>query len=233
MNLVVGAPVHERMWILPYWLSFLHEQTAVDPGDITLLFHCGPSVDGTREYLEAQRGADWRDVIILDGVDGEHSERRTWNKSRFHLMVQLRNELLAEVRRLRPDYYLSCDTDMLLPLPTVETLLKEIGTYDGIAPLAFMTSQGEDFSNGTDVDCSRRLPIEPQTYPVGACFGVVLMTPQLYDGVDYAFHDAGEDLGWARGVQQAGLSLAICPLCRVKHVMDRPALETRDHRVGF
>lgn len=233
--LVVGAPVCGRGWILRRWFTRLYMQWGVWSEEVGIVFHYGPSDDDTAEIIANEaRSGRWAFVKCLtDDSDGHLSEGRMWDFQRYEHMARMRNELLEFARSESADLYLSCDTDMLLPANTLTVLLQDIGEFDGIAPLTFMTPNGTGaiVTNGMCADTSR---YSPGTGPeqVYACFGVVLMTPQLMT-VPYEAHGLGEDLGWAKNVHQARLKLAITPRVRVKHVMQPDHLELFDTRVGF
>ena len=232
MVLIVGAPVHEREWILPDWFDALAQQEEWDPQDIEIVLNYGTSGDMTlmQATYERMRGR-FRNVTVLFDQHDDHVGHRLWTLSRYATRTRLRNDLLAYVRQESPDFYLSCDTDMLLPPHTLRTLFEHLNTWDGIAPLTFMTPNGEQFPNCTNLDGRRSIP--EATAQQHAVFGTVLMTERLYREADYAPHALGEDLGWADNVQRAGLRLALCPDVRIKHCMDPTMRETLDVRIGF
>ena len=230
--IVVGAPVHHRAWVLRDWFDALAVQEDVPPDRLEVVLNYGDSTDETLAILEeeAERGRFAR-VSWLKDEGADHVAQRLWTLDRYATMVRLRNDLLAQVRKIGPDFYLSCDTDMLLPPHALRTLLGNFGDYDAIAPLAFMTEHGESFPNCMAVDGTRVVPkTTSQQYAV---FGVVLMASSMYLNVDYAVNGMGEDLGWAKNAWEAGKRMALCPDVRVKHVMRPELLAMFDNRVGF
>ena len=231
--IVIGAPVHARGWILADWFDCLANQEGLDPSEIHIILNYGPDTDGTLDIIgrEIARRRFHRVEVITDAPVG-HSERRWWTMERYLMMVRLRNEILLRVREIGPDFYLSCDTDMLLPAHTLRTLFAEIGTYDAIAPLTFMTVQGEGCPNAFSAPGVRAL-VPSATTSQYAIFGVKLMGHAMYSRVDYAAHRHGEDLGWADNAARLGLTMALCPLVRVKHVMAPDLHGLLDPRVGF
>jgi hypothetical protein len=231
---VVGARVHARAWVLPHWLAHLADQGA--PARMHLLLNYGASDDATLAILEeAAVSAPWGSVEVLHDRHDDHVAARRWDTARYATMARLRNRLLERVRELAPEYYLFCDTDMLLPPAGLPTLIAELwlAQADGIAPLAYMTEQGTCAPNCMDETGSARPQIQDATFDVPASFGVVLMTPALHRGADYAVHPYGEDLGWAHNARVAGLRPALCPRVKAKHVMHPRMLEVIDERVGF
>jgi hypothetical protein len=230
--IVVGAPVHERGWILQEWLDALAVQEDHPPDGLEIVLNYGASTDDTLVIAEkeAQRGR-FAAVRVIEDEHSDHVRERFWTLDRYATMVRLRNDLLRCVRAIQPDFFLSCDTDMLLPPHTLRTLFGNMQGYNGVAPLTFMTEHGEQFPNCMAMDQSRTVPTT--TSAQYAVFGVVLMDQHLYANVDYAVHGLGEDLGWARNVYEARMRLALCPDVRVKHVMNPNMLATLDVRIGF
>lgn len=222
--IVVGAPVHQRGWILRRWLDHL----AAQDQELTLVMNYGHGTDDTLLILEAE---DRFKVIVIETQNVTHVASRQWNVERYQVMVQLRNDILTVVRDLQPDYYLSCDTDMLLPTGAINKLIESRSPYDGIAPLTFMTTGGTTCPNWLTRDLERPY-LQPGVTEQHAVFGTVLMTPDLY-AVDYAVHPWGEDLGWAENVRNAGLRLALNTEVKVKHVMSPEFLDVYDTRVGM
>lgn len=220
--IVVGAPVHQRGWILPHWFDALAAQNE----ELTVVLNYGPGTDNTLDLIESE--SRFAKIIVIQS-DVPHTARRLWNMERYAVMTTLRNDMLAVVRDLAPDYFLSCDTDMLLPEGGLQTLVQTLPPYDGIAPLAFM---GPGSCPNWLTEHLERPYVPHGVNEQYAVFGTVLMTPALY-AVDYAPHLWGEDLGWAANVKEAGLRLALNSDVRVKHIMRPEALGEFDHRVGW
>jgi hypothetical protein len=223
--IVVGAPVFERGWILQRWFDGLAQQDL----ELMVVLNYGPGTDDTLAIIERNRERFPIHVVQTPGV--EHVAERQWNLPRYVVMTTLRNDLLRVVRQLSPDYFLSCDTDMLMPPGALQTLIETIEPYDGIAPLTFMTHQDCEHPNWLTADLQR--PAVPHGITEQyAVFGTVLMNRALY-AVDYGPHNWGEDLGWAANVRTQGLRLAMNADVKVKHVMFREALDVFDDRVGM
>lgn len=233
MRVLVGAPVHERGWVLPHYFEALRAQGM----DLEFLFNLGPGEDTTEQVLarEQTQGGWARFEILLDDF-GDHHAKRLWYMKRYETMVRLRNDLLKRVRELEPDYYLSLDTDILLPPGAIRTLVQELERVgaDGISPLLYMTDSGTRYPNAMRLDRTERvLPTDNTTQTVPVAFAAKLMTPALYREVDYAAHPSGEDLGWGVAAAQAGFTLAWAPQVKAKHVMNPAMLQRVDPRVGF
>lgn len=238
--IVVGAPVTQRAWVLRRWFDHLRVQEDVSTRSLYFLFVYGePRAATPDETLTILRGeqqnGDWAGVEILHDDGDDHYPRRVWDIERYKTMARLRNQLLTRVRSIEPDFYLSCDTDILLPANALRRLLEEVERFDGVSPLTYMTPNGTQFPNAMNEGWTTRPKVEELhgTVEVDAAFGVKLMSPALYAKVDYVEHPIGEDLGWANGVRQEGLRLALVTDVKAKHVMSEEHLDVLDPRVGF
>lgn len=233
--MVIGAPVHQRAWVLPDWLHHLAIQD-LPWENVVLLFNYGESSDGTLDMIrEAERMLPWTVEVLHDEGDDHLAERR-WDISRYGTMARLRNDLLRRVRELSPSYYLSLDTDILLPEGAVEALLQDFdgSKLDGVAPLLYMTQKSTAYPNAMYLDSGRRPKIDSDaTMLVDVCFAAVLMRPSLYNYVDYAAHTRGEDIGWGLNARSKYMTMALNPSVVCKHVMSPEMLMAPDKRIGW
>jgi hypothetical protein len=241
VKLVVGAPVYERGWILERWFERLTEAIDhVGPDEVCMVLNYAPGTDDTYEII-GRWGTFFDEMQLVHDLGNDHHAHpdgyRNWSLDRYRTMSRLRNRLLLEVRQLEPDFYLSCDTDMLLQKNTISKLLAGINDYDAIAPLAFMTPKTVAYPNAMQRDFFSRPPLpEPlwgPVIPVAVCFGTVLMKPSLYSQIDYVEDPLGEDIGWGKRAVEAGLTMALHTGAPIKHVMSPKALREVDDRVGY
>jgi hypothetical protein len=140
--IIVGAPVHQRAWVLKDWFEHLGKQT-IEPDRLHVVLNYGHSDDETLEIIlgaRAQHGFG-RVSVLTDKAD-DHRAHRGWNEKRYGTMVRLRNRLLEFVRAQPPSLYLSLDTDILLPSTAVENLVDSLGRYQAVGPLTHMTPTG-------------------------------------------------------------------------------------------
>lgn len=240
LMIVVGAPVTQRAWILRRWFDHFRIQEGVSTRSLYFLFVYGEPravlPDDTLTILRGeQQNGDWARVEILHDDGNDHYPRRVWDVERYKTMARLRNRLLTRVRSMEPDFYLSCDTDILLPANALRRLVEEVEHFDGVSPLTYMTPDGTRFPNVMNEGWTTRPDVDKLhgTVEVDAAFAVKLMTPKLYARVDYIEHPMGEDLGWANSVRAEGLKLGLVTDVRAKHVMSEERLNVMDVRVGF
>ena len=231
---VIGAPVHQRAWVLADWLAYLLEQD-IPFDDTVLLVNYGESTDGTLDIIEhARDAAPWTVEVINSEAEGHLAERR-WSFERYKFMARLRNTLLRRVRELEPDFYLSIDTDILLPPKSLKTLEVELraANIDAISPLLYLTPKGTSYPNAMTLPKGRRPKVMNYTFRADAVFAAVLMSPNMYMSTDYAAHPLGEDIGWALNAARNGMTMGLCPHIKAKHVMNPEMLDVTDERVGF
>lgn len=236
MDLLIGAPVCRREWIIKQWYARTLLACAyadikpeflmvVDPRDPTLV---------EMEKLCKSSGHNLRSIFV---EESRTADIRDWKPDRYRRMVYLRNKLLKGVRRLEPTYFLSLDTDMLLATEAVHALVstqRETG-WDAVGGKAYMTRRGRhapSYAMFKHNSTSIRRPESSAVMRVDAIMAIKLMTPSAYH-VDYEFDSKGEDIGWSRACKRERLVLGWNGEVVNKHVMDRDMLSDVDNRVGF
>lgn len=239
MDLIIGAPVHQRAWVLPDWFRHVAKQELPWEWDrVEIVFNYGRSSDSTLEIIEGARGwLPWTITVLSDEGDDHRAERK-WTLDRFETMARLRNRLLEHVREQSPAYYLSLDTDILLPEGAIVGLIRDLECserrFDAVGPTVYMTPKSKHFPNALALDTSRRYRLQHHfTEPVDVVFAAVMMAPSMYQFVDYAAERRGEDMGWGLNARKAGKRMGLNPMIVCKHVMSPEMLETVDSRVGW
>jgi len=239
MKLIIGCPIYKRDWILPHWIRCILKQS-LDISNIGFVFETAPDDIATSKALHAWKKIDSRIplFIINERKDINHYEHknngRQWTLSKYHNMISLRNSVLKTVREYQPDYYLSLDSDILLENPnTLELLIAHIRAgADAVSPLMYMTPVGKQFPSvmtwKTEVGESA---YRENLYPLGSFFqsdiimAAKMMSKDVYNNVDYAFHHQGEDLGWSANATQHGFSLFSASYIYAPHIMSPMHLE--------
>lgn len=232
MSLLIGCPVADRSWILPTWYEYVKRSCEYAGTDFNLVFMTSKDDDVTRKLVQS---FDETVLELSDDEDAQPQDHR-WDDTRYHRMVALRNGLLAGVRRLAPDFFLSLDSDILIHEELVSNLIETLTTRDCVAVggKTFMTTSDNATasyavfrSNG---NWDRHDTVSVHT--VDAIMAIKLMSPEAYN-VDYVYDRQGEDLGWSKSVTASGESLWFDGRVGCKHVMIREQLEKLDARVGF
>lgn len=238
MKLIIGCPIYDRAWILPYWFHFLERQS-VPLSNIGFVFVASKEDESTISLLEA-----WKqfhpevsvfDIIFPEDVNHfSHKDgTRHWTLSKYENMVRLRNHLLKQVRLHQPEYFMSLDSDILLTNPnTLELLMLHINEgADAVNPLMYMTPVGDRFpsvmkwlnepGDKATRDCK---------FPLGTYFksdvimAAKMMSKKIYNDIDYRIHDQGEDLGWSAACSESNFSLYAATYIYAIHIMNKSML---------
>ena len=234
-KLIVGCPVKNRGWILPEWYERVEHATR--NLDVEYLFVAEPSSDDTVELAEK-----YGEVIMLP--DAGHNREHAWGKRpRLEHMVVIRNALLEGVREREPDFFLSLDSDILIPDPYVLNLkatltmgdpkepAKEIDAVGGLLYMDPRDPLCTSFGKKSKQHNFKR--VGPNTvHKIDYIMAAKLMKPSAYN-IDYVFNKRGEDIGWCDAARNAGLKLFCDGRIPAKHVMRKEMLEEVDPRVGF
>ncbi len=248
MKVAVGCPIRDRAWIFEEWLE--HVRIAFDLAGISptwvFAIGVGPSGkdDGTQKLvtdLYRNEPGIWTEINEPPLKEG----RLQWNGDRYHQMVDYRNRLLGLVQAIKPDYFLSLDSDILLHPSALVCLLDTIQAkhvtkgapihWDAVGGKAFLSERGNTmvtYGNlGPNGGGLRRMNSDG-IFPVEIIMAVKLMTPQAY-AIPYSYSVWGEDIGWSQNCNNAGLHLGWDGCVASKHIMRRENLGKVDNRVGW
>ena len=209
IKIVSGTLIHNRMFVLPYFLHYLEKVEGIDKR-IFLANNC------TEECLSLL--SKYGQVYEYNEVDS--TENRS--SGRFHTLVKLRNRLLDIVfKEHKADFLMSVDSD-ILPQPKIVKNLLEFDK-DFISALVYndLHFGRQDrkhtehignimsFSGNSKNHFKHIKPIVRNILiPVDMTGAVVLISKQVYSsGVKYVWHRQGEDPGFAlecykKGIQQ-------------------------------
>lgn len=234
VDLVVGAPVRAREWILRPW--FLAVEAAAEVAGMVPTYAFVIDVRDRSEALLqdlcAERGREIRVCHVNE--DGNLTDVRDWNESRYHHMVWLRNHLLTVVRELEPLWFLSLDTDILLAPTVLANLVDTAARYDAVGGKCFLAPRGTscpNYANLINVNGLLRDDTD-QVVPVDVIMAIKLLGPEAY-GVDYEFHFHGEDIGFCKALTAKGLTIGFDGRVTSKHCMSPADLDAIDVRCGF
>ena len=228
VDVIIGCPVRHREWILWDWFEYAEKAAQVAGVDASYAFVVNPQDAGVIEVLESTPDST---ILMVDEED--LPDVRVWNEDRYEHMAFLRNSLLWEVRRRKPKFFLSLDSDILIHPECLANLIESSLQYDAVGGRTYMSagrwcpSFSYLFPNGglnrLDVDDVRLVDV---------IMGIKLMTPKAY-AINYKSHDQGEDIGWSKNCRQNHVSLGVDGRVINKHVMDPAQLHEIDERCGY
>ncbi len=205
MKISIGAPVYQREWVLDRWFASILDQE-LSLKNTSIIFAYTEGNDNTLDIIH-KYGQKFSDCVVLECNDLPAFVDR--NPKRYETLAILRNRIIDKLRELQPDYYVSWDTDILLPPGTVKGLIKDnkdvVGPYVDLVPPQDIpncaTRKGSDF---------RRIKPYTKFYPKGelfevdAVFAVSAMKNKVFNTCYYKSHPGGEDYGWAENLRDAG-----------------------------
>lgn len=238
-GLVIGCPVYKRDWIIVEWYQFAvaaAEQAGLDP----LFVLVGDDLTDASTF-EALRGVMRHELVVVvepeDPVNDAIHERRTdayWNPRRYERMAYLRNRLLQTVREVRPEYFLSLDSDILLHQRALGSMIEQAGQWQAVGSKTYMDDSRLYPSYAMLRAPGRGLQRVDSSgvFRVDVIMAIKLMTSQAY-AVDYEPHWQGEDVGWCIAARRAGVTLGWDGQFCSKHVTRSSRLRQVDVRCGY
>lgn len=249
MKLIIGCPIYKRDWIFPFWVAAIEKQT-MDLSKIGFVFVVSSNDETTIKYIQLWKKihSEIPLIEIVEKNDIAHHEHeqnsRQWTMSKYHNMVSLRNALLDEVRKYQPEFFFSLDSDIIIQNSmTIELLISHIKDgADAVSPLMFMTPFDTKFPSVMNwVDKPGERARRMEKYPLGTYFksdiimAAKMMSKEVYNNVNYAFHAQGEDLGWCAEANKKGFkNLYSASYIYAPHIMHPEMLDhflkNGDHR---
>ena len=195
--------------------------------DLEVICLVSPSEDGT-EALLGELGVE----VIIDDAPGRHLaeiDGHLWgNPDRYLYMTRLRNRLLKVVLERDPDYFLSLDSDIILPLGALGQLIayaKATGAH--IVSPALNMAIGAQAWNTMNWKSGSHLFTAARDYvPVGRSSVDVVMAAILMDRsalrvCHWRAHEQGEDVGFSVVAQENGILRWWLPDVICQHLMQR------------
>lgn len=232
VKIIVGCPVSNRAWILDRYRE--HVSRALDGQDFSFLFVVGEKDEETLALL-----SDWDDTELIISDEPDRSDVRDWNRTRYEEMSILRNSLLKRVRELRPALFLSLDSDILLHEDAFKSALGVMLQYevDVVGMKVYLMPSGTDVPNyGRWTQRFKRegymRPDRDSVTRADILMAAKLMNQKAYN-INYASHIYGEDLGWSKNANDAGVGMMWDGTVANKHIMLPELLDAVDNRIGW
>ncbi len=235
-EILIGCPVSRREWILDRWFDHVEVacgKVGLEPG---FVFVGDPERDGQTFDIVERRTEDGARRVIPDPAPSRQ-DIRVWNNKRYRRMVELRNKLLAGVRRESPPLFLSLDSDILRHPQAIVNLVESVETHpewSAVGGKVYLSASGFRAPSWGRLSRQGKLQRSDHegVFDMQILMAVKLMKPEAY-GVDYEFSTHGEDTGWSLACANAGLKFGVDSRVISKHVMSRQMLEIVDPRVGY
>lgn len=230
-SLVVGCPVWDRGWCLDTWFDAV--QSNCDPRDTGLVFVVPTTDHHTREVIRRRCGPFAFCEVLRDRNEQyDRVDRRGDNHTSLALS---RNAILKHVQDVRPDFYCSWDSDLLIgplllpklreyekPVLTVWTWLNRTEPkrhrhfHQGrVIPVEYEDAMQATAMEWIDtptpswiaqhLDGARWDEYASGLWRCDVALAFQLMTPQVYGRVQYAPHPHGEDIPFNWALEEAGI----------------------------
>lgn len=122
VSTVIGCAVWDRVWCLDVWFDSLLEN--VDPSDTGLAFVVYAEDQRTREII-ARRSGDFAAVDITRHRSQQFG-KEALAKEQYASLAQSRNSLLKTAHKLRPEWYLNWDPNIVIPAGSLDRM-KDLG----------------------------------------------------------------------------------------------------------
>jgi GT2 family glycosyltransferase len=220
VKVVVGCPVRDRAWTIPEWYAGIEAQDI----DVDVMCLVSPSVDNTEELLR-ERG------VITFTLDDPGPRTKTqidghmWTEGAYIYMARLRNALTYYAQQYGADYFLSLDSDIVLPKGGLAKMLEYAKAHMGVvAPAVNMGWRNTAWNTMDWVDYNRpsvahRPVIEPRGGQADVVMAAMLLDRIAMEKCAWAMHEQGEDVGFSLVARQQQVPLWWLPEVRCLHLM--------------
>lgn len=231
MKILIGCPVRNRAWVLPYYLNSLEKIKKNNKYNIDFYFIINDSVDDTKKLLSFYPHEVWNTPAAT-----ETEKRGTYSYDR---LANLRNRLCNVAIEKDVDFLLSIDSDIIVSINIIESLMNLYATLKVaygtdkivISPLVRnypVPKTGEDtypahnamMRCGVSVYRSEMDRIFTEPFVCVDVTGACTLIPKSLLSVRYGFHPQGEDCLWSQRVQEAGGHLFVTSEVSTIHYYD-------------
>ena len=248
-RIIVGCPIYRRASILPKWFDAVAKQEGYE---ILPAFITTKGDDETLKIIEREghnKRFKWIQVEQYKG-DGPEGEDHDWSSpERVRTMAHKRNALLDLAIGIDGDYFLSLDSDCIMPVDGMKALEqvllkkpKKGEPYAAVSPRVWIWDGAiacMNYDGGLLSVVSRKCYgiLDVDVPSMSAC----LMTKKLLEdtkvrfdtfieGVDFSWDpdngingwNASEVFAWAAAAKKAGYRMALNADITFKHEMKAP-----------
>lgn len=235
-KILIGAPIRNRAWVLPYYLAAL-DRLEYPKELLSFCFILNDSTDESRELL-----LDFYDnhdsVTIMDinqGSPVDREDRQDRDKI-YGPLAEVRNLLISHAAIIGADYLFSVDSDIIVPPDTLTRLLAH--QKDIVAALIYNDyhfNAHENYPNRFPNIMIHRNGLQSyRDYPLNSLFevdvtgAVYLLSRDVCQQVRYGYHIEGEDVHFCHEAKGKGFSLWCDSSIFCQHIMTREQLGSID-----
>ena len=233
-TVTIGCPIRNREKYLPYYLKAIQELNYPSE-NISLIFVLNDSIDNTKQILYQFKDENSHKYsrIKIDNYDlntpKDSRDSYTRNNFTYNSLAKLRNYLLYNIKT---DYFLSCDSDIMMKPDTLTKLMSHQQDY-----VAGLIINGYEFDPADPYKYTNILRNSPKGYlhvqnipdneliEVDFTGAIMLLSRKAYkSGAQFAPHKLGEDLPFCQGINQHGMNIYCDTSARCTHLMTEELL---------
>lgn len=236
MSVVLGCPVQNRAWVLPYYLKHIYELD-YPKKDLTLWFLVNDSKDATLQILEEfakLHKEEYGKIEIQNDFYGFHPDNRNKGRSSrsFHQFTYVRNKWVEGLKKLNADWVFSVDSDILIPSNCLKKLInndKDICSML-VNNMAHPRGYGRDCTNVLAKTATKYTHI--LEYPQDTVFecdvtgAAYLIKRAVFNNTLYQFHPQGEDVGFCINACKNGYKIWCDSTLKPFHIMNDKILDS-------
>jgi GT2 family glycosyltransferase len=213
-KVAIGCVVRDRGWILNEYLQALKR---IDYTNKLYIFLENDSKDDTKEIL-SKITLDGPKLIRSIETGSSYGERELHSADAFANLAYVRNQFVELFLNTDAEYLLSVDSDILVPPNILKRLMpddKKLIISAAISNIPGAVLDGKINGNFM-IQYGPACFIHPPQYPLTGCMdvdviGSVYLIPRqvLEDGVRYAQHPQGEDIGFCLQAKEGGYRMQV------------------------
>lgn len=229
-EITIGGPVRNRAWILPMYLQKLYELD-YPKGKIRFLFVLNDSKDSSEQILidfKNKYRSEYAGFRMFTINAGTPEDSRMTDEGRTPIYYHLANVRNSLIEKIETPYYLSVDTDILVPPHTIKTLLES--DKDMVAgviwndyirkPSAVYPDARPNFmiNNGGKLEHYKKYPLN-SLFEVHTTGAVCLMSKAICEKVRFHGSQKGEDIPFCIEAREKGFSVWVNSRVFAHHIM--------------
>lgn len=221
-KVAIGSVIRNRAWILPEYLKALKSINNYPAPMKHYVFLENDSQDDTLSQLKDFKRQSLIPVAVKSVVTNyPHWNRGDYSKNQYKHLAEMRNKLIEMVLETDAMYFLSVDSDIIVPPDILTRLLAAVNGSQNVVMAAAISNIPERKLDGNAagnflINDSLGIPLHPPEYPLKGIIevdvtGAVYLIPRrlLEDGVRYGSHPLGEDFPFCKQAKEKGYSLRV------------------------
>ena len=228
MQVIIGAPIKNRAWILPEYLKAINK---IKYHNKQYLFYENHSLDNSLKILQEYNFSAKCNLYTAEAAENVGSERYEYGKNNYAHLANIRNKFLKLFLETEGDYLFSVDSDVIVKPNVLDQLLifADQKTIVGAAICNIPNQQLDGRLPGNFmINHESGNMIHPSGYSltglyncdvIGACY--LIPRQVVEDGIIYAPDWQGEDIPFCRQAKAKGYRLLVNLDCKQEHRMIR------------